>query len=139
MGTLEILLRINDGVYVCIFSVYSKVLKEFTEHAFLYDSNFLTKLKSACCGANFYNRRFSPICVLEEKDIESKRTLNNILRTFFQGACTLNYALKVTSRDSRWHITDIYLLLYCDLTYWIGKLKTRTVLVFNFPIQTYTE
>ena len=27
MGTLEILLRINDGVYVCICSIYSKGLK----------------------------------------------------------------------------------------------------------------
>ena len=44
MGTLEILLRINDGVYVCICSVYSKVLKEFTEHVFAYDSYFSTKV-----------------------------------------------------------------------------------------------
>ena len=47
MGTLEILLRINDGVYVCIYSIYSEVLKEFTDHAFVYDSYFSTKVKSA--------------------------------------------------------------------------------------------
>ena len=42
MGTLVILMRINDGVYVCICSVYSKILKEFTQHAFVYDSYFTT-------------------------------------------------------------------------------------------------
>ena len=67
MGTLKIRLIINDGIYVCICSVYSKVLKEFTQHAFDYDNYFLTKIKSACRGAILDNRRYSPICVLEEK------------------------------------------------------------------------
>ena len=66
MGPLGILLRINDGVYVCIYSVYSKeVLKEFTEHAFVYNSYFSIKVKSACRGAIIDNIRYSPICVLE--------------------------------------------------------------------------
>ena len=56
MGTLGILLRINDAVYVCICSVYSKVFKEFTEHAFVYETYFSTKLKSACRGAIIDNR-----------------------------------------------------------------------------------
>ena len=47
MGTLKILPRINDGVYVCICYIYSKILKEFTQHTFFYDSYFSTKLKSA--------------------------------------------------------------------------------------------
>ena len=67
MGTLKILLRINDGVYVCICSIYSKVLKEFTEHAFVYNSYFSIKVKSACRGAIIDNRRYSLICVLEGK------------------------------------------------------------------------
>ena len=40
MGPMAILLRINDDVYVCICSVYSKVLKEHTQNAFVYDSYF---------------------------------------------------------------------------------------------------
>ena len=71
-GPLGILLRINDDVYVCICSVYSKVLKEFTEHAFVYDSYFSTKINSACRGTIIDNRRYSPICVLEEKYRETK-------------------------------------------------------------------
>ena len=125
MGTLKILLRINDGVYVCICYVYSKILKEFTQQAFVYDSYFWTKLKSACRGEIIDNRRYSPICVLEEKDRETKNTLKNMPWNFFQGTCIVKYAFKVTSRDSRWYITDIYLLLYCDLTYRIEKLKTK--------------
>ena len=43
MGPLAILLIINDGVYVCICSVYSKLLKEHTQHAFFYASYFQQK------------------------------------------------------------------------------------------------
>ena len=42
MGPPEILLRIDDGVYVCICTVYSKVLKQNTQHAFVYGSYFST-------------------------------------------------------------------------------------------------
>ena len=67
MGTLGILMRIKDGVYACICSVYSKILKECAQHAFFYDSYFTTTGNSACHGAIIDNRRYSPICVLEEK------------------------------------------------------------------------
>ena len=43
MGTLGILMRIDDGVYVCIYSIYSNILKEFTQHTFVYDSYFRQK------------------------------------------------------------------------------------------------
>ena len=86
MGCMKILLRINDGVYVFICSVYSNILKEFTQHAFVYDSYFSTKLNGACHGAIIDNRRYAPIFVLEEKDRETKNTLKNMLRSFFQGA-----------------------------------------------------
>ena len=85
MSPLGILLRIDDGVYVCICTVYSKVLKEHTQHTFVYDSYFSTKVKSAFRGAIIENRKYAPICVLEEKDRETKATLNNMLRKFFQG------------------------------------------------------
>ena len=73
MGCLKILLIIDDGVYVFICSVYSKILKEFTQHAFVYDSYFSTKVNSTCHGAIIYNRRYAPICVLEEKCTETKK------------------------------------------------------------------
>ena len=101
MGNLKILQRINDGVYACIFYVYSKFLKQFTLHAFVYERYFSTKVNSACCGAIIDNIRYSTICVIEGKYGESKCTLKNMLRNFFQGTCTVNYAFKVTSRDSR--------------------------------------
>ena len=47
MGCLKILLIINDGVYVFICSVYSNILKQWTQHTFVYDSYFSKKLKSA--------------------------------------------------------------------------------------------
>ena len=67
MGPLEILLIIDDVVYVCICTVYSKVLKEHTQHVFFYDHYFSTKVKSELRGAIIENRTYAPICVLEEK------------------------------------------------------------------------
>ena len=74
MGTLGILMRINDGVYVCICSIYSKILKLWTQHTFFYDSYFTTKVKRACHGEIIDNRRYAPICLLEENYIETKKT-----------------------------------------------------------------
>ena len=68
MGCLKIFERINYGVYVFICYVYSNILKEFTQHAFVYDSYFTTKVKSSCQGAIIDNIRYAPICVLEGKD-----------------------------------------------------------------------
>ena len=75
MGNLGILLKIDDGVYVCICTVYTAILKHFTQHAFFHDSHFSTKYKSECCGEIIDNRSYAPICVLEEKDRKSKNTL----------------------------------------------------------------
>ena len=58
---------IYDGVYVCICTVYSNVLKNHTQHAFVYDSYFSTKVKSALSGSILDNRKYAPIYVLEEK------------------------------------------------------------------------
>ena len=100
MGTLGILMRIKDGVYVCICSVYSKILKENTQHAFFYDSYFTTTVNNGCQGAIIDNRRHAPICVLEEKYRETKQKLKNMLRNFFEGTFNVKYAFKITSRDS---------------------------------------
>ena len=99
MGTLVILMRINDGVYVCICSVYSKILKECTQHAFVYDGYFTTTGNSACQGSIIDNRRYAPICVLEERDRTTITKLKIMLRNFFEGTCSVKYAFKITSRD----------------------------------------
>ena len=100
MGPLGILMRIDDGVYVCIYTVYSKDLKKHTQHTFVYEIYFTTKVKSACHGAIIYNRRYAPICVLEEKYRETKYTLKNMLRKFFEGICIVKFEFKVTSHES---------------------------------------
>ena len=71
MGTLGILMTIDDGVYVCNCTIYSYVSKQFTKHAFVYDRNFSTKEKSLFYGAIIDNRKYSLIYVLEEKDRRS--------------------------------------------------------------------
>ena len=43
MGTMTILTIIDDGVYVCICTVHSSLLKKITQHAFVYDSHFQQK------------------------------------------------------------------------------------------------
>ena len=80
-----ILLIIDDGVYVCICTVYSYVLKKITQHAFFYDSHFSKKEKSERCGAIIDYRSYSPICVMEGKDIKRKAALKNMLRKIFDG------------------------------------------------------
>ena len=81
MGSFGILTRINDGVYVCICSVYSNILKEWTQHAFVYDSYFTTTGNNACQGAIIENRRYAPICVLEEKYRETRKNWRICLLT----------------------------------------------------------
>ena len=38
MGAMGILLLIDDGVYVCICTVYSYIFKRVTQYTFVYDS-----------------------------------------------------------------------------------------------------
>ena len=92
MGPLGILVRIDDGVYVCICTVYFNVLKQHIQHTFVYDSYFSTKEKSAFRGAIIYNRTYAPICVLEGKDRKNKDTLNNVIRKFFDGNYIVKYS-----------------------------------------------
>ena len=72
MGPLGIILIIDDGVYIYICSVYSNILKLWTQHAFVYDSYFTTTVKSACQVAIIDNRRYAPIILLEGKDRKNK-------------------------------------------------------------------
>ena len=99
MGTMGILLIIDDGVYVLICNVYSSVLKKFTQHSFVYDSHFSTKDKSKCCDATIDNISYAPIYILEGKYRKSKDSLKNILRKFFDGNCIMDFTFKVTAHD----------------------------------------
>ena len=75
MGYMVILLVIDDGVYVCIYKVYSSVFTEYTHHALVYDINFSQLEKSECCGSIIDNISYTPICVLEEKYRKIKTAL----------------------------------------------------------------
>ena len=67
MGTMGILLLIDDGVYVCICRFYSDVYGKYTPHAFVYDSHFVQLYNIECCGAIIDNRSVAPISVLKKK------------------------------------------------------------------------
>ena len=49
-----------------------------------------------CCGAIIDNKSYSPICVLEVKNITIKTTLKNVLRKLFEGICIVDHEFKVT-------------------------------------------
>ena len=74
-------------------------LKQFTQNEFVYDSHFLKKQKSECCGAIIDNISYAPISVLEGKDRKRKHTLNNMLRNSFEGTRIVKYAFKGTTHD----------------------------------------
>ena len=95
MGNMGILLEIYDGVYVCICKLYSSVFKEYTQHAFIYDSHISLLDKIGCCGAIIDNISYAPICVLEVKDIKSKISLKNMLSKFFKGTFIVEYNFKI--------------------------------------------
>ena len=133
MIPLEILVRIDYGVYVCICTVYSKGIKQHTQHTFFYDTYSSTKVKIAWYGAVIDNRTYAPICVMEVKDRNTKAPLNNMLRKLFQGKCVVRFAFKVTSRDFSWHINNLDFLLYFYLTHRIGRLKTEPKSYSNWP------
>ena len=59
----------------------------------------MTTVNNACQGAIIDNRRYAPVDVLEEKDKKTPK-LKIMLRNFFEGTCSVNYAFKITSRDS---------------------------------------
>ena len=65
----------------CLFLCFEKI----TQHAFFYDSHFLTKDKSECCGAIIDYKSYSPICVMEGKEIKIKAALKNMLKKLFDG------------------------------------------------------
>ena len=71
-GAACILIKFNDGVYICICNIKSDEYKStesdeyksWTKHAFGYDGNFKPLNQSKCCGDIIDNRADAPICVL---------------------------------------------------------------------------
>ena len=65
MVTLGILLKIDFVVYVCICTIYTAFLKQFTQHAFVFDGHFSRKETSERCGAIIDNISYLPTYVME--------------------------------------------------------------------------
>ena len=79
-GPASILKRVNDGVFICTFNVESDEYDCWTKHAFVYDSHLKPLHQTKCCGVLIYNRADAPICVLEDKDRETKKHLRHDLK-----------------------------------------------------------
>ena len=84
-GTSSILRRVNDGVFVCTCYVQSVEYKCWKKHAFFYEIHFKPLHQTKCCGVLIDNRSDAPICVLEDKDRESKKIFKHALKEFFDG------------------------------------------------------
>ena len=82
-GAASILRRVNDGVFICTCNVQSVEYNCWTNNEFFYNRNFKPLQQTKCCGVLIDNRADAPICILEDKYIESKKNwimpLNNSL------------------------------------------------------------
>ena len=91
-----ILIKVNNGVYICICYVKYDEYKCWTKNAFVYDSQFKPLHQLKCCGDLIYNRADSPICVLEDKYRETKLNFKYALKEFVGGMCHVEYVYKIT-------------------------------------------
>ena len=94
-GAASILRRVNDGVFICTCNVQSVEYNYWKKHEFVYDIHFKPLHQTKCCGVLIYNRDDAPICVLEDKDRESKKQLDHALEEFFGGKCHLEHGYKL--------------------------------------------
>ena len=90
-GPASILRRVNDGFFICTCNVKSNEYDFWTKHEFVYDSRFKPLHQTKCCGVLIDNRSNAPICVLKDKDIETKKILRYTLKEFFGGLCHVEY------------------------------------------------
>ena len=63
-GFISILIKVNDGVYICSCSIKPEEYRCKTKHAFIYDSHFKPFNQSKCCGYIVDNREDTPICIM---------------------------------------------------------------------------
>ena len=66
------------------------------KHAFFYESYFKPLHRLKCCGSLIDNRVDAPICVLEDKDIDTKKKFIHALMEFFGGLCHVEYVYRIT-------------------------------------------
>ena len=64
---------VNDGVFICACNVKSDEYNCWTKHEFFNDSYFKPLHQSKRCRDLIDNRVDAPICVLEDKYIETKK------------------------------------------------------------------
>ena len=95
-GAASILRRVNDGVYICTCNFHYDEYNLWTKHAFFYDSHYKPLHQTKCFGVLIENRADAPICVLEDKDRETKKQFNYALKEFFGGKCHVENVYKIT-------------------------------------------
>ena len=82
-GAACIMRKLNYGVYICTCNIKFDEYKCWKKLEFVYDSRFKPFHQSKCCGGLIDNRSDAPICVLEDKEIETKLNLSYALKDFF--------------------------------------------------------
>ena len=101
-------------------------LKLWTQHAFVYDSYFTTTENSACQGAIIDNRRYAPICVMEEKDRKNRIKTEDyawgiLLRHMHCGACIQKYFIWLLMTYNRYLFIIILWFDLLGLDHWRRK------------------
>ena len=67
-GACSILIKFDDGVYICSCSFrYERYLCK-KKYAFVYNSNLKPLHQPKCCGCVLDNREDAPICVVDENE-----------------------------------------------------------------------
>ena len=95
-GTGSIMRRVNDGFFICTCNFQSAEYDCWTKHAFVCDSNFKPFHQTKCCWVIIDNRADAPICVLEDKDRETKKNLRHALKKLSGGLCYVEYVYIIT-------------------------------------------
>ena len=111
-GAASIPRIVNDGVYICTCSVRYDEYKCMKKHAFVFDSNFKPLHKSKRYGGLIDNIADAPICVLEDKERETKLNFRYALKNFFGGKFTVEYIYKITPCESK---TCYQLYIFIDI------------------------
>ena len=93
-GAASIVRTVNDRVYIYSCSVRSDEYMCDKKHVFVHDSNFKKLHQSKYCGVLIDNRADAPICILEDKDIETNLNLRHDV-IVFGGLCTVEYVYKI--------------------------------------------
>ena len=84
----------NDGVYICVCNVQNVKYDLWKKHAFVYDSHYKPLHQTECCGVLIDNVADAPICVLEDKDRESKYNWIVPLKSSLVGSAMWNMYTK---------------------------------------------